>query len=196
MFRPAERIRRLSRLHRFAMVPARRGWFINFPNTGQRMVYPMDFLINRFVTVDTISPANVSLDPCVNTTGGTGYLYFIDALTGGGPVKSILDTNGDGQYDTRDSLVAGLLSSADGRNVTLSKGGVSGLNNPVSRGFADTSYGKTSGIENFVTVSGGQAGGIEQPLERRQRRNWQRSGLATTLRQAAANTNAVILSGF
>ena len=98
---------------------AKRGWWIDFPNTGQRLVYPLDLLVSRFVLADTISPANVSLDPCSNTTSGTGYVYLIDALNGGGPTEAVLDTNGDGNINTADMVVSGLESKADGRNVTL-----------------------------------------------------------------------------
>lgn len=98
---------------------SKRGWYIDFPNSGQRLVYPMDLLVNRYVAVDSISPANVSFDPCQNVAGGTGFLYFIDGLTGAGPTTQIFDTNGDGNVDTNDLLVSGVQNKADGRNVTL-----------------------------------------------------------------------------
>lgn len=97
----------------------KRGWFINLPNSGQRLVYPIDLLSDRFVSADTISPSNVSLDPCANQSGGTGYLYLMDGLTGAGPTEAILDTNGDGNVDSSDMIVSGLEGTADGRNVTL-----------------------------------------------------------------------------
>jgi type IV pilus assembly protein PilY1 len=98
---------------------SKRGWYIDLPNTGQRMVYPMDLLVNRYVAADTISPFNVSPDPCSNTTGGTGFLYFIDALTGAGPATQILDTNGKDGVTSADALVSGFKGKADGRNVSL-----------------------------------------------------------------------------
>jgi type IV pilus assembly protein PilY1 len=101
------------------VVLPRRGWWFNLPNTGQRLVYPLDSLQERYIIADTISPANVSLDPCANTTGGTGYLYIVDALNGGGPTEAILDTNADGNVDTSDLVVAGIQGKADGRNVAL-----------------------------------------------------------------------------
>ena len=118
----------------------KRGWFINLPNTGQRLVYPIDFLSGRFATADTISPSNVSLDPCSNLSGGTGYFYIIDALTGAGPTEAVLDTNGDGNVDSSDLVVSGLEGKADGRNVTLE----------VSKNASRTTY---------VNVSGGAPGG-------------------------------------
>lgn len=97
----------------------KRGWFIDMPNTGQRMVYPLDILADRFAVADTISPANVSVDPCSNATGGVGYLYIVDALNGAGPAKPVLDTNGDGNVDSSDLVVSGLEGTADGRNVSI-----------------------------------------------------------------------------
>ncbi|MDB5914360.1 MAG: pilY1, partial [Ramlibacter sp.] len=102
-----------------ATIP-KRGWYIDMPNTGQRLVYPMDILADRFAVADTISPANVSLDPCNNEQGGAGFLYVIDMVSGGGPDEPILDTNGDNVVDGNDLVVSGYASRADGRNVTLS----------------------------------------------------------------------------
>lgn len=124
----------------------KRGWYINLPNSGQRLVYPIDLLSDRFVAADTISPSNVSLDPCSNQSGGTGYLYLMDGLTGAGPVTAILDTNGDGNVDSSDMIVSGLEGKADGRNVTLQ---------------ADKNASRTK----YVNVSGGSPGAtmIELP---------------------------------
>jgi type IV pilus assembly protein PilY1 len=98
---------------------AKRGWYIALPNAGQRMVYPLDLLAERFSVVDTISPAPPTGDPCINETGGTGYLYIIDAYSGAGPTQPILDTNGDGSVGEGDLVVSGIENKADGRNVTL-----------------------------------------------------------------------------
>ena len=123
----------------------KRGWFINLPNSGQRLVYPIDLLSDRFVAADTISPSNVSLDPCSNQSGGTGYLYLVDGLTGAGPASAILDTNGDGNVDSSDMIVSGLEGKADGRNVTLQ---------------ADKNASRTK----YVNVSGGSPGATEITL--------------------------------
>ena len=100
---------------------ARRGWYINLPNVGQRLTYPMNILANRIAVADTISPANVSIDPCSNTGGGVGYLYAFDALSGAGPKQAILDTNGDSNVDSTDLIVSGVTTAADGRNAVLNR---------------------------------------------------------------------------
>ncbi len=121
---------------------ARRGWYINYPNSGQRLVYPLDLLSDRFAVADTISPSNVSLDPCSQANGGTGYLYLVDALTGAGPTLAIFDTNGDGNIDSTDLVVSGLEAKADGRNVSL---------------LGDKNAARTT----YVNVSGGSPGGTK-----------------------------------
>ena len=106
-----------------SVVLPRRGWYINLPNSGQRLTYPINILGNRIAVADTISPANVSLDVCSNTSGGVGYLYTFDALIGGGPLKAILDTNGDGNVTDTDLVVSGITTAADGRNAVLNRSG-------------------------------------------------------------------------
>jgi hypothetical protein len=62
----------------------------------------------------------VSLDPCSNTSGGTGYLYIVDALTGAGPTEAYPGHQRRRQTWTLPTTwVSGLEGKADGRNVTL-----------------------------------------------------------------------------
>ena len=98
-----------------------RGWYIDFPtaNTGQRNVYPTDILAGNYIIMDTISPSNVSLDPCLNTGQGTGWVYVLNGLTGSGLTEQVFDTNGDGNIDSADTVVSGFSSRADGRNTSL-----------------------------------------------------------------------------
>ncbi len=95
------------------------GWYMNLPNTGERLIYPFELRQNRALIVDTISPANVSFDPCLQTTGGTGFTYVLDSITGQGPSTPIFDTNGDGNIDSNDLVAAGFQTSADGKNKTI-----------------------------------------------------------------------------
>jgi type IV pilus assembly protein PilY1 len=104
-----------------SVVLPRRGWYTSMPNSGQRLTYPINVLGNRIAMADTISPANVSLDACSNTSGGVGYLYTFDALSGAGPLKAIFDTNGDGNVTDTDLVVSGVTTAADGRNAVLNR---------------------------------------------------------------------------
>ena len=137
-----------------SVTAARRGWYTNLPNVGQRSTYPMNILANRIAVADTISPANVSTDPCSNTGSGTGYLYAFDALSGAGPKQAILDTNGDSNVDSSDLIVSGVTTAADGRNAVLNRrtGSIgresrvgNGINQGIDFGGDYTPGGDTSG---------------------------------------------------
>jgi type IV pilus assembly protein PilY1 len=94
----------------------KRGWYINLPNSGQRVIYPMETLIGPIVAVDTMSPdRSGARDPCVNATAGRAWNYVIDMLTGAGPSTAVFDTNGNGKLDMTDMMVSGYENSADGR---------------------------------------------------------------------------------
>jgi type IV pilus assembly protein PilY1 len=101
------------------LVAPRRGWTVDLPNTGERMVYPMNLLANRVILFKSISPSNVSLDPCVTSGTGTGFSYVLDGLSGGSLTIPAFDVNGDGAIDSADLLVSGYKTTADGRDVTL-----------------------------------------------------------------------------
>lgn len=92
-----------------------KGWYINLTNTGQRTIFPLETLVGSIAAVDTISPSNVSLDPCLVTGTGKAWNYVIDMATGSGPSAAIFDTNGSGTITTADLLVSGYENAADGR---------------------------------------------------------------------------------
>lgn len=97
----------------------KRGWYMNLPNTGQRSIYPSEALVSGYVLLDTVSPSNVSLDPCIQTGSGRAWNYIIDGVTGSGPTSAIFDTNGDGIINTSDVIVAGYENTADGRTRVI-----------------------------------------------------------------------------
>jgi prepilin-type N-terminal cleavage/methylation domain-containing protein len=64
----------------------KRGWYIQWPNSGQRVIYPPETLLGRIVAVDTMTPISaVADDPCLQTNRGRAWNYVIEALTGRGP---------------------------------------------------------------------------------------------------------------
>jgi len=134
--------------------PNRRGWFVNLPATGERMVYPMEIVARRYVSVGTLSPTNVStLDPCNLTSAGTAYTTIVDALSGAGPNYPIFDTNGDGAINTGDLTASRFQQqTADGRHVTVCESGCD--SSPSSGGSGGGGSGGSSGpCVNGVSTS-------------------------------------------
>lgn len=114
----------------------KRGWYMNLPNTGQRAVYPSEALVGGYVLLDTVSPSNVSLNPCIQTGSGRAWNYVIDGVSGSGPTSAIFDTNGDGIVNSGDLIVAGYENTADGRTRVIKNDSKSDSNgtyyNPLS----------------------------------------------------------------
>lgn len=113
----------------------KRGWYINLPNSGERIVYPTSSLVDRYIAVDSISPSNVSANVCIQAGQGTGWAYIIDGLTGSGPGEAVLDTNGDDRVDSADALFSGITARADGRNTWVKVGGLSDATRTVFAGI-------------------------------------------------------------
>ena len=93
----------------------KKGWYIDFPNTGERLIYPMDTMAYHYVGVGTVSPTGIALNSCVSGSGGSGYFYVLDALWGGAPSENVLG----------EANVNGFQTKLEGRNVSLS------VNNPA-----------------------------------------------------------------
>ena len=97
-----------------------RGWYIDLPNSGERTVYPIQSLIGSFVLATTISPvSSAATDQCIQTGSGSGWAYIINGLTGAGPTKPVIDTNGDRVVDGGDALVSGWQDPVDGRPTPI-----------------------------------------------------------------------------
>ncbi len=72
---------------------AKWGWYIDFPEDGERLVYNMRMLGNTQL-LTTITPSE---DAC--EAGLTGTAYGINSTTGGATLYSTFDLDGDGAYD-------------------------------------------------------------------------------------------------
>lgn len=103
---------------------AKDGWYLPLPNSGQRVIYPVNIVVGRLVQLETVVPPPAAADPC-SATGATGYNYLIDPLSGGSPAGSayaVTDANGQ----TQRIEASGNSSSADGRNVVFVTGAPGG----------------------------------------------------------------------
>lgn len=98
-----------------------RGWFLDLPNAGQRMIHPLEPLAGTFLLASTLSPeSSAPPDVCVATGSGSGWVYIIDGITGSGPTLATLDTNGDGSINDLDVVVGGYADVVDGRPSPIS----------------------------------------------------------------------------
>lgn len=105
----------------------KRGWYIDLPNSGQRVAYPVERLFEKSgstsILASTISPvSSAATDLCVQSGSGSGWVYLVDGLTGSGSTLPTFDTNGDGIVDSLDPVVSGYQDPVDGRPTTISTG--------------------------------------------------------------------------
>jgi type IV pilus assembly protein PilY1 len=98
-----------------------RGWYLDLPNAGQRMIHPLEPLAGTFLLASTLSPeSSAPPDVCVASGSGSGWVYIIDGITGSGPTIAALDTNGDGTINDLDVVVGGYSDVVDGRPSPIS----------------------------------------------------------------------------
>jgi type IV pilus assembly protein PilY1 len=93
-----------------------RGWYLDLPNGGQRVVNPLEQLAGTFLLASTLSPeSSAPPDVCVAAGSGSGWAYIIDGVTGSGATQATLDTNGDGTINDLDAVISGYRDAVDGR---------------------------------------------------------------------------------
>ncbi|KJZ38421.1 pilus assembly protein [Pseudomonas fluorescens] len=127
--------------------PAKKGWYLplvyNNVLTGERVINQASLVAGRIVfttaSVDTT-------DPCASF--GTGKLVELDAFSGKMLNYAVLDTNGDGLVDIKDSISSGVIFT----------GGIPTLNaivNNASRKIVNDSSGGISSLEEKPGSGGG-----------------------------------------
>ena len=90
----------------------KKGWYLNLPTTGERVVADARFRAGRLIFVSMIPDTSVAC-----AFGGTGWLLEFDAITGNRLDSATFDTNNDRAVDVADNL-AFTQSGTDGRNNT------------------------------------------------------------------------------
>ncbi|WP_044901313.1 pilus assembly protein [Pseudomonas sp. CFII64] len=106
---------------------AKKGWYMNLasssPYPGERIIYPAQTSRGRIIfTTASVS----STDPCEST--GTGRLFELDAVKGGMLNYQVLDTNGDNDITTSDTMVSGLAVFTGIPNLASIVAGTGGAN--------------------------------------------------------------------
>ena len=78
----------------------KKGWFVNLPGAGERVIQDSQVVANVLVTASMIPEG----DAC--EASGTGYINAMDAFTGTSAGKSFFDLNNDG--NTTDQVIGGV----------------------------------------------------------------------------------------
>ncbi|PPE66888.1 pilus assembly protein [Caldimonas caldifontis] len=98
-----------------------RGW--SLPLTivgGHRNLVTPQMVLGGFALFETMSPySDQPPDPCDAVNSGVGFNLLINPLNGAMPTEPVFDTNGDGVVDSRDEVVSGYRTEADGRDSLL-----------------------------------------------------------------------------
>jgi Tfp pilus tip-associated adhesin PilY1 len=130
----------------------KKGWYINLPATGERVVSDANIRAGR-VVFNTLIP---NTDPC--GYGGTGWVMEFDVMTGNRNDTPTFDTNGDRQMSAADLDLNGTHDNASGRAVSSIPAAAGFLRAPSQPGRPpfENKYVNTSA--GSVTVIGETAG--------------------------------------
>lgn len=85
-----------------SVVEPQRGWLLDFPVAGERMVLPNQFRGRTLIGTTRIPDAT---DRCAPT--GRGFIMAVDPFTGGSQATSFFDFNRDGIINDADRVVVG-----------------------------------------------------------------------------------------
>jgi type IV pilus assembly protein PilY1 len=124
----------------------KKGWYIDFPVTRERMVVPNQFSQGSPDVLLGLTRIPDSTDVCLPT--GRSFLMGINAYTGGRLEQPLYDTNGDGEFDDDDRVddEDGQDDETDGGDGDGEKEDLSGLGfEPGASGFRQ--------IEDLVCVT-------------------------------------------
>jgi len=90
-----------------------RGWVINLDlSAGQRVIYPSQKASSNIALVSVVKP--VSTVAVCESGSGSGFNLLIPVETGVNPGYALFDTDGNGEINSSDTIVAGYGTSADG----------------------------------------------------------------------------------
>ncbi len=131
---------------------SKKGWYINMPAAGERMVSDATIRAGR-VIFNTLIP---NTDPC--GFGGTGWVMEVDVMTGNRNDSPTFDTNNDMQISSADLDLNGTYDNASGRAVSSIPAAAGFLRAPPRAGRPpfENKYVNTS--SGSVTVIGETAG--------------------------------------
>jgi type IV pilus assembly protein PilY1 len=100
-------------ISRQAFLTNKRGWYLNLPTAGERVVTNARFLNGRLILTSMIPN---TVDPC--KPDGSGWLLAFDALTGNRLGSPTFDTDRSLAFDTGDFLIFSDVSSTKKFNAS------------------------------------------------------------------------------
>ena len=162
---------------------SKRGWYMDLPISGQRVLYPAQNPIGDYVLVQTMVPAAAAAECSVSYGSGVNYLLMAntgmpstdptyDTNNDGKIDSKDLDTNNDGKVDANDAIYGGYKTNADGRDEVIvtdsSGGGASDPNKTCQPGFVLTWVGDTTSTGQWLCLkkSSGGVGGSKVIIDR------------------------------
>jgi Tfp pilus tip-associated adhesin PilY1 len=133
-------------------IASKRGWYLNLPSSGERVVSDANIRTGR-VVFNTLIP---NTDPC--GFGGTGWVMEVDIMNGNRNDSATFDTNADGQMSSADLNMQGTIDNASGRAISSIPAAAGFLRAPPQAGKPpfENKYVNTS--SGSVTVIGETAG--------------------------------------
>lgn len=106
-----------------------RGWYIDYPKSGQRTIYSFEKYLDS-ILVSTIIPRKNPASCSANSPEGMNLI--VNPLTGACPVRKLFDSNKDGKIDVNDDPAATLDTNGDGQIDSQDKTDFCGWIAPVS----------------------------------------------------------------
>jgi type IV pilus assembly protein PilY1 len=146
-----------------------RGWELplSLAPGHRNLIVPQ--VVGGFIRFETMAPSDTGIvNPCDDTSGGVGYNIILNPLSGSMPTQALYDVNGDGVINSSDTVVAGVRTNWDGRDVILREPPC------VGAGCRNDPTPCPSGTIRFVTAgaSGGGTTNVCVPVPPSQRWWW------------------------
>lgn len=95
-----------------------RGWVVDLGMmAGLRVIYPPQVVLRKNVMLSAISPAR-GLNPC-EAGVGSGINFLFPAEDGLDASYPMFDVNGDGLFNSSDTVASGYMTGSDGRDVIV-----------------------------------------------------------------------------
>ena len=131
---------------RSAYLSDKRGWYLDLPDSGERVVADARFRGGRAIFTSLVPDVS---SPCAY--GGSGWVIELDAMTGNRFDTATFDSNGDNVLTNADYIsTSGLASQA--MNTSARRIGAI----PAAPGFMSNRAGGVSGLEDkFINTSDG-----------------------------------------